>query len=1225
MEKNLLWKIVFIVVLVAVAAWELYPPQKTLKPGLDLAGGTSIIYEIDTRDLTAFEKHDLARRTIEVLRKRIDPRNVQNIVWRPQGSSRIEIQTPLASAETRQKRQVYDQAREALEAENINLATVIRALVRDPNERSRVFGTYARGSAERLATLNGLAMAYDERKRAQQQRDQLDGQREQEKTALDQAGLPAGQLEFRVGDWARLDEQKRNEAVQQFAGNDPNKARLVSEYVNTWADWAKVVDELTDPENGKTARYNKALVALENINLGAESVDAILEMPLKSKRRGELVEELKRKFPDRAAKIDELVVRFDGYRPFRGRLDDPDDLRRMVKGSGVLEFRILPTQEHQKANPDQMASYLEALKNKGPRQASDDKYIWCGIESIDQWSVPGSITGQFGEKHYVLASNDPKEVMLHGSGQRGWKLKRAFPDTDELGRGAIGFLLNERGGNLFLAVTRQNIGRPLCILLDGVAISAPNIRSAIASRGVIQGRFTHTEIEDMVNKLNAGSLPARLIDPPVSMRSIGPSIGAENRDRGIRAGFVGLVLVAGFMAVYYIGSGLVADAALFMNLLFILGVMSLTRATFTLPGIAGIILTIGMSVDANVLIFERIREEQQRGASLRIAIKNGYGRAFRTIFDSNLTTFAPALILYMVASEEIKGFAITLMLGIISSMFTAIFVTRVVFEWLLKKRLIKDHLLMLQAIRNPKINWMGAARLFVPLSAILVAGGLVVFYTRDDTKNNKYDIEFTGGTSVQINLKQSLPRDDVESMVRRVGYQMNNPLIATTRVYSIGTTGQQYEINTTETNKTTASVTFATANPSTPETVKQAILDAQDKLGAGQLGDLQVSPDPQVPGRFVISTTQVNTASVAEVLQAAFAQQPAEVSEPVVHETVNEAIRTAFAGLLERQENLGPQVVSTEKITDAMVDAEPELTPYLNGIKILCSLNAATAAKQIETRLNDLKFKPGMQDLEWFRHKILDTDLNEPAADKLLDSFVYVSVEPEAGFRELQDERWQQLVENEKTKIVRALSLEAALPRVTQIDPSVGKQAKIRAVIAIVLSLLFMIGYIWVRFGRASYGVAAIVALVHDVCITLGAVAASAYIAQTAIGQKLLISDFKINLEMIAALLTLVGYSVNDTIVVFDRIRENRGRLTALSPALITASINQTLSRTVLTSFTTFLVVIAMYIWGGEGLRGFTFVMGLGVIVGTYSSIAIAAPILLIRAKSSSEQHRGVR
>jgi SecD/SecF fusion protein len=234
-----------------------------------------------------------------------------------------------------------------------------------------------------------------------------------------------------------------------------------------------------------------------------------------------------------------------------------------------------------------------------------------------------------------------------------------------------------------------------------------------------------------------------------------------------------------------------------------------------------------------------------------------------------------------------------------------------------------------------------------------------------------------------------------------------------------------------------------------------------------------------------------------------------------------------------------------------------------------------------------------------------------------VSSFVYISAEPEAGLRELTDDELSRFVENETNKVLAATRLETSLPRVTQIDPSVGAEQKTRALIAIILSLFAIVAYIWIRFGNVRYGLAAIAALVHDVAITLGAVTACTYIAAMAIGDKLLIGDFKINLAMIAAFLTLIGYSLNDTIVVFDRIRENR-RKALLDPQIITKSINQTISRTILTSFTTFIVVLVMYIFGGQNLRGFTFAIGLGIIVGTYSSIAIAAPLLLLGEKTKA-------
>jgi SecD/SecF fusion protein len=434
------------------------------------------------------------------------------------------------------------------------------------------------------------------------------------------------------------------------------------------------------------------------------------------------------------------------------------------------------------------------------------------------------------------------------------------------------------------------------------------------------------------------------------------------------------------------------------------------------------------------------------------------------------------------------------------------------------------------------------------------------------------------------------------------------------RVYEVGDTGRQFEISTTLTNKTTALLTFKEPG-NTPETVTEMVRSAAE-TSSRTLSNLTVTPAQG--NAFTVSTSRVNASLVEDVLTAAVGDA-ATVSNVEVQEVVSNAIREAFKNDLQIRENLGLSVVSEEQIKTDSENAAL-LADYLGGVKITCKLEREVTASEFEARISDLQFKPDMQNLEWYRHRILKSDLTEPEESEKLTSFVYVSAHPEAGYRELETSEWQNYVNNEKTKLTGAASLETSLSRVTQIDPSIGSQAKQRALVAIILSLIAIVGYIWVRFGTARYGFAAIAALVHDVCITLGLVTACYYISETPVGKALGIQDFKINLEMIAAFLTIIGYSLNDTIVVFDRIRENRGKLSILTPEMISESINQTLSRTLLTSFTTFLVVLVMYIWGGVGLRGFTFALLVGIIVGTYSSIAIAAPILLLRGSKDSKK-----
>ncbi len=1134
MNKNLMPKISFIVILVALAIITLSPPSETLKPGIDLAGGTSLIYEINTEGLTNQEKDNLSTNMITVLKRRVDPANVQNLIWRPQGNTRFEIQMPLASKEVTNKRQAYEDALETLLSKNVQRLTVLRALKAATDKRASLFEQFSQGDPNRVEILSTLAEAYDQREAMRQTRDAAKINVDQKLDALEEDGVMRVMVENLQRDWIKMDRTQLEEALAMLPGNpDPN---AISEYLADYRSWADTVNQLTAPDTGLNVQYDQAVAELDKLNLTNERITSALGM---LSGRDEALADLRNTFTDRVAEIDAVIAAYDEYSPMGGHLDDPEDLKRMLKGAGILEFRILPTAENGLLTQTRVETYRDALKNKGPRSASDNEFVWCPLEDNTPESVYGwinstrAIIGEFGQKYYVLACNQPDKSMVHSGADKGWKLEKARPSMDNMGRNAIAFTLDDKGGMIFRKITSANINSPLCILLDNQAISAPGINTAIGKNGQITGTFTQTEVTDMVNKLNAGSLPGRLVEQPISEKTIGPSIGADNRDQGIKAGFLGLGVVIAVMALYYLAAGLIADLALVLNILFVLAIMALIDATFTLPGIAGIILTIGMSVDANVLIFERIREEQGKGSSLGVAIKNGYDRAFRTIFDANLTTFITGAILYWVASEEVKGFAIVLMLGIISSMFTALFITRVIFEWLLQKKMIKENLKMNLIISEPKINWMAMRPVFMTVSGVLIVLGLGLFFKTSTA--DKYDIEFTGGTSVQINLKEGsqLTIDDVR---RRI---VDQGLIA--NVYSIGEPNSgQFEITTTETNRTTSSVTFSDTAPSREEMTK-AIKKAELKFD-GTLSHLDFVIEEGKP--VVVSTSQANVKLVQHVLESAFAT--AQIGTPVVEEVVNKAIQNAFEDELAIQRNLQPEIVSITKIDDSVLEAQPALADMTGGIKIVVKLAQAATLDQISERLGDLRFKPDMTDLIWYPFQLLGMDLDQPTDE--VTSFLYVSTPPDAGLRELSTEEWQRYQDNEEARVLNAASLETSLPRVTQIDPSVGGEQMTRALIAIVLSLCAIIGYIWIRFGNVRYGVAAIVALVHDVSITLGAVIACGYISGTSISELLLIGDFKINLAMIAAFLTLIGYSLNDTIVVFDRIRENRAKAQMTGP-----------------------------------------------------------------------------
>ena len=332
------------------------------------------------------------------------------------------------------------------------------------------------------------------------------------------------------------------------------------------------------------------------------------------------------------------------------------------------------------------------------------------------------------------------------------------------------------------------------------------------------------------------------------------------------------------------------------------------------------------------------------------------------------------------------------MLGLGSSMFTALFVTRVIFNWLVSKRLIKERLVMLQLIHKPNINWMSYRPVFLTISAILIVGGLTIFFTRDDVENNKYDIEFTGGTSVQINLKEgaNLSRQDVEDRIQKIGLDLSNPALAASNVYSVGKSGSSFEITTTATNKTSVTVTFPQSEGQiqhTVDSITAAIAKAQAELNR-KLGNLTVTQTgtknpsassgsvlgtPNGGQAFVISTSETSPSLVKKVLSSAFPK--AGISEPKINEVVNNAIKTAFADELEIQQNLIPEVISKEKITNELVDSYPELADFLGGIKIECKIKKAATARDIDQRLKLLRFKPDMQALDWNTYKILSPNL----------------------------------------------------------------------------------------------------------------------------------------------------------------------------------------------------------------------------------------------------------
>jgi SecD/SecF fusion protein len=491
----------------------------------DMTGGTSLIYEIDTTGISEEQRKDLSIKMIAVLQKRINPHGNRPILWRPLSDTRFEIRMPLADAKTIQKRNEYDKAKESLLAKNINRQTVLQVLDRSAEERANLLNNFSQGSPDRLKILNDLVKVYDERTELQTRRDNLFAGLKSTEKGISSAGFELEQVKSRIYEWSRLDEQKLTETLAKFS--DANDiVEILRRYVKTYSEWAEATDNLSDIN----PKYKMALAAIDNLNLSEDQLEFCLELSPKSARRLTEINKLKEEFPDRILLIDKVVATFDQYRPFRGRLDNPKDIQRMLKGAGILEFRVLPTEGHPDVDMELIRVYVDRLQIRGPEYASDNDYKWCEIENYVEWRSVDSqnrptIVGTFGEKYYVLASNKAGQVMLHSPGARDWKLDRVYPTSDYIGRRAIGFVMDYIGGKLMADITGKNIGRPLCILLDDIAISAPCIEERIPGRGIITGNFTETETEDIINKLNAGSLPARLIEKPIEIKTIGEKVG----------------------------------------------------------------------------------------------------------------------------------------------------------------------------------------------------------------------------------------------------------------------------------------------------------------------------------------------------------------------------------------------------------------------------------------------------------------------------------------------------------------------------------------------------------------------------------------------------------------------------------------------------------------------------------------------------------------------------
>lgn len=889
-------------------------------------------------------------------------------------------------------------------------------------------------------------------------------------------------------------------------------------------------------------------------------------------------------------------------------------LNNAAKTSGNVRQEKIWDQVHSQPN--------KALKIEDPTSATK-QFLWQGAlffwrECRDR-NLPDKDRREKKYEYYVLSRNpivDPKT----GEAKRitGDLLRSAYTDIGQ-GRPVVSFVFTAEGGSLFGELTGQNIPsgsgaeetqvkRHLAIILDGLVMSAPTINSKITTHGQISGDFTRKEVDGLVNILRSGALPATLKPQPVSESTIGALLGRDTINAGVNAVIWAFVAVVVFMIFYYRFAGVVACIALFANLILTVGFMVAVQATFTLSGLAGLVLMLGMAVDANVLIYERLREERDRGASLALAIRNGYERAFPTIIDTHLTSIFTAIVLYAMGNDQLKGFAISLTVGLIISLFTSLYVTHVIFDFWLSRGWLHN-LSMMRLLSRPNINFMRIRYLVFGATSAVTIAGLVLFLARVPKDLN---IDFKGGTAFSAQLRLDKEGEKVvQNEARSVSdlrtlleEPRQKALLDVVSVEQVDEDGREYKIvyaNPSGGEEVYPSVNLANI----PEGETKAEREANVQERAGELPDWSVE--------MLFPSFAMEEEGKDRDESRFFTIRTSEMERELVQTVINRLLR-------EKGDKTGKYETLLNR-NEMHVDA----SNLKQGGRTVQLTFTDPTGKATETSYASPMAVKSLLHTELRRLFPLDTQ------GKLAVRFELIGEgESREGRFNTMTVRFDDIKEGEVSKITDALNQAQVAynqrpqpERLENFDPEMAADARLQALGAIFVSWLAIILYLWFRFGRWTFGLAAVLCLVHDLFFTLGLVASSYYFQGTWIGQLLMIEDFKLDLTAVAALLTLVGYSVADTIVVFDRIREVRGKDPHLTPKIVNDSINQTLSRTLLTSGTTFVVVVVLYFFGGPGIHLFAFIMSVGVILGTVSSIYVASPLLLMLGEGRHVEARG--
>lgn len=928
-------------------------------------------------------------------------------------------------------------------------------------------------------------------------------------------------------------------------------------------------------------------------------------------------------------------------------------IKSIISRAGTLEFRIL-------ANLRDDRSVIERAQNepnhKELKDSNGDVMAWwvpvspkeaASFQGDTQVTTRPSKSGGL----EVLVKYDPYSIT-------GSYLKQAAPSTDQQGRPAVSFTFNTTGGQLFGRLTGDHLPRDdfkyrLGIILDGELYSAPSINSTIFDRGEITGRFTRAEVDDLVKVLNAGSLPAALKKDPVRDLTTGPTLGGDTIQKSRDAMVISSILVPLFMLWYYRFAGLVANLALVLNMLLLVAVMILVKAPFTLPALAGLALTIGMAVDNNVLIYERLREELHHGAALRMAIRNAFHRAGVVIIDANCTHLIAATVLFVVGTEQVRGFAVTFWLGAVLSIWATMFVARVMFE-IAERRQWITKVKMMHIIGHTEFDFMHWFPVTATISVVVTVLGLLIAFHRGV---GLFDIDFTGGVSVQTVFTEAQDIGDIRKKVAHL------PDVAVSNVQIQGEKeGGRFLIDTSESDlekvkldlkgifgdklianemKYAALTTIASTPQSTPgqkpepkpEAKPQAKPEAKPQAKAGAKPEPKpeakpqakpeakpASPNKQSRRSDLPPDTMVAMAGPDAVL-VALADTPPKPATAASKPAEAKPAETKPAATKPAEAKPAATKPAEAKPAEAKPAAAQE-KPATMGAFQKPGEKASPAADKASMSAPS-QFEGGTEAELKFQYKVDHRTVEEMVKTAMKADKISADTPLELTNSDYVDrdttpyDHWTLRIKLQQDKVKTVLaSIQQQVkempyfPDVDAIGGAVASDTRYYAVIALVASWVLIILYLWIRFQGVAFGLAAVIALIHDVLVMLGALAFSYYVP-TWLGVITLIEPFKINLPIVAAFMTIIGYSVNDTIVVFDRIREIRGKDPRITREMVNDATNQTLSRTLLTSFTVLLVVVILYVFGGQAVHGFAFSLLAGVVTGTYSSIYVAAPILL--------------